>query len=443
MKLTPHEQKVLDLIKKYPKIIEDNIKRSEIAKANGMTEKTLRNRIGDLKKYGVIEGESPEENYSDEMTLLGIFTIIWHARWKIFRNVFIASIFAVVLALIMPLTYTTTAVIMPPSSDGSMGISSALSSLSLGGLFQGGGDSESLTFLAILKSRKVKEDVIEKFGLIEFYGVDYMQEALEKLGENTSFEIEEEGTITIRTTAKTSWFHPQEEVSYCKNLVAEMANYFVRKLDEVNKELKGEKTKLHRQFIEKRYNMNISDLKLSEDRLNEFQNKNGTIALPEQTAAAIEIAATIKGQIMAAEVKYEVLKQSLPDDHPDLRNIVKEISELNYQLGMMEKGRENELFPKFSKIPDLGMELVRLTRDVEIQNTLFIFLTQQYEEAKIQEAKDSPTLQVLDSAKIPEKKYKPSRARIVIIIFTLAFILSLYYVYFIERWKLFDQKIVK
>ena len=77
---------------------------------------------------------------------------------------------------------------------------------------------------------------------------------------------------------------------------------------------------------------------------------------------------------------------------------------------------------------------MRLTREVEIQNTLFTFLTQQYEDAKIQEAKNTPTVQVLDKGKIPELKYKPARARIVIIGFTFSLVISMYYLHFLNRW---------
>ena len=65
-------------------------------------------------------------------------------------------------------------------------------------------------------------------------------------------------------------------------------------------------------------------------------------------------------------------------------------------------------------MPELETQLRQLMREVEIQNTLFTFLTQQYEEAKINEAKDNPTIQVLDPAVKPIIKYKPFRVLIVI-----------------------------
>ena len=190
MQLTPHEEKILKLVRKYPQIVDDHAERSRVAEEHGYTEKTLRNRIGDLKKYGVIEGESSTENHGAEMTLFEIFSIIWSARWKIIRNVAIVSIISVIVALIMPLTFRSTAVIMPPSSEGNLGLAGALSSLPFSGLIQGGGDSKAMKFLAILKSRKVNEEVVRKFDLLNYYEVDYMQEALEELDNNNHFEID-------------------------------------------------------------------------------------------------------------------------------------------------------------------------------------------------------------------------------------------------------------
>ncbi|MFQ6614434.1 MAG: GNVR domain-containing protein [Fidelibacterota bacterium] len=165
------------------------------------------------------------------------------------------------------------------------------------------------------------------------------------------------------------------------------------------------------------------------------------IAPEEQTGAAIDIASQLKSQIMADEVKIQILKETLPANHPDLLNLYREKTLLSKQLKDLNEGGSNDfLLPKFSKIPDLGLEYARLTRQIEVQNQIFIFLTQQYEEAKIKEARDTPTLQVLDYGKLAEKKYKPSRRKIVTVAFLLALILSVYYYYFADRYSFTSQK---
>jgi len=430
------------LVQQYPEIVDDPEARKKIAEGHGLSEKTLRNRIADLKKYGVVglEINMNTISTSEDQTLLEIFQIIWNSKWKIIRNVFIVSILTVIIALLMPLTFRSVAVLMPPSSESGLNISSALSSLPFGNILGGGGDSQAMTFIAILESRKVKEAVIEKYNLADFYHSEFMEDALEDLGNDTSIEMEEEGTIKIAFMATTSWLHPNTEVKICKQLSKDVTNYYVEKLDEVNKQLNSEKAISHRKFIEERYNLNKHELKQAEDKLNSFQNQYHAISLEEQTGAVINIAATIKAQILTNEVQLEILEQTLPQNHPDLINLNKETEMLQSQLNNLNTGTENDfLLPKFGKVPDLVLEFMRLTRMVEVQNQIFIFLTQQYEEAKIKEAKDTPTLQVLDHASLPEKKYKPSRARIAIIGFVLTFIFSIYIYYFKERWKHFDK----
>ena len=93
------------------------------------------------------------------------------------------------------------------------------------------------------------------------------------------------------------------------------------------------------------------------------------------------------------------------------------------------------MFPKFSEVPNLEIELMRLKREVEIQSKLYAFLTQQYEESKIQEARDTPTIQILDEAHIPIKRYQPKRTLMVIGYSLIAFILSSLYVFFIAFIK--------
>ncbi|MFQ6614433.1 MAG: Wzz/FepE/Etk N-terminal domain-containing protein [Fidelibacterota bacterium] len=241
MKLTEHEKKILELVQSNPVILTNRDERRKIAEKIGLTEKTLRNRIADLKKYGVIGNETqlkePDASVSrqEDMIFISIFLIIWRAKWKIFRNVFIVSVLSVILALIMPLTYRSVAVIMPPSSETGLNISSALSALPFGNLIGRTGDSKGRIFIAILESRTVQEDIINTFDLMEFYDDKYIEDALMDLSDNTSIELQEEGTIKIAFTAKTSWFHPEDEIQRCKTLARDIANYYVAKLDEVNK----------------------------------------------------------------------------------------------------------------------------------------------------------------------------------------------------------------
>tara|TARA_B100001093_G_scaffold433889_1_gene431074 strand:- start:243 stop:746 length:504 start_codon:yes stop_codon:yes gene_type:complete len=158
------------------------------------------------------------------------------------------------------------------------------------------------------------------------------------------------------------------------------------------------------------------------------------VALNEQTSAAIEAAASIKAQMLSNEVKLGVMLGALNKKHPDIENIRIENYELSKKMDELEYGVEvigfdkSNLFPILSEIPELGVELIRLKREVEIQNTLFVFLTQQYEEAKIKEAKDTPTVQILDYPKIPNLKSGPKRMIIVLICLFVSFFVNILFI---------------
>ena len=112
-------------------------------------------------------------------------------------------------------------------------------------------------------------------------------------------------------------------------------------------------------------------------------------------------------------------------------NFKKKLDELEFGSKVIRLN-QNKLFPVLSELPALGLQLQRLSRERGIQNTLFTFLTQQFEEAKIQEAKNTPTIQVLDIAKTPIKRYKPKRTLIVIGVFTISLLFSILIVSFIH-----------
>ena len=366
---------------------------------------------------------------------MDIIPLLWSLRKSIIKNQLIIIVITIIFVFIIPKTFTSTALLMPPTSEtGGIGsIMGALSNLPFGGMMSQTND-ESLSTIAILKSRTLSEKVIKKFNLIDFYGVPNIDKALMSLSDNTNFEVEDEGTISISVDVDTEWLHSVESEEKAKNQCTDMAIYFVKQLDLINKSLKTEQASFHREFIGERYRQNLVDLKKAEDSLKIFQEKHKMVALPEQTLAAIEAAAAIKAQMLSNEVKLGVMLGALNTNHPDIDNIKKENSELSKKMNELEYGanvigyKKSNLFPVLADVPELGVELVRLKREVEIQNTLFVFLTQQYEEAKIKEAKDTPTVQILDYPQKPQLKSAPKRVLILIFCIIITFFVNVLFI---------------
>ena len=366
-------------------------------------------------------------------------------KWRkfIIINFFIIAFITAAISLIMPKTYTAKTTILPPTEESSgLGLSQLMGKLPLGQLgIMGGVSEETYVFIAIINSRTIMEAVVEKFGLIKLYEVENMEEAVRSLRGNINVEINEDATISLYAIAKTGYFANDEEEDGARTLARDIANMFIQKLDSINLRIKTEKAKNTRIYIEKRYLQNIADIKKAEREMREFQEGHGVIALPEQTAAAITAAADMQAQVMMKEIEIAVLSKSFSSSHGDLVAAKNQLQELKRKLNEMNSGVPNEstddnnnsnLFIPFSKVPELGVEYVRLFREITIQEKLLEFLLPQYEQAKIQEAKDTPTVQILDKAVKPILRTKPKRAIMVILAGMLSIVFSMVIAFLIE-----------
>jgi capsule polysaccharide export protein KpsE/RkpR len=160
-------------------------------------------------------------------------------------------------------------------------------------------------------------------------------------------------------------------------------------------------------------------LKETENEMRAFQEKNRAIVLQDQTRGAIEAVARLKGEIMAAEVQLQVMRTWMTDNSPDVVGQMKRVDGMKRFLADLQFGdevktrnvtgtrREGDFHVPFAKVPEVGLELVRLTRELKIQEAVVTLLTQQFEQARLTEARDLPTVRILDVAIPPEKHYKP------------------------------------
>lgn len=120
---------------------------------------------------------------------------------------------------------------------------------------------------------------------------------------------------------------------------------------------------------------------------------------------------------------------------PLLLTIKDELRELKKQLAMLEtKGSnpEAEAIPSLSEAPTLGLQYIRLKRKALTQEKVFELLTEQYEMAKIEEAKEDITFQVIDRAIPPEKRIKPKRRLNVMLAGVVSLFAGIFLVFFLE-----------
>lgn len=363
-------------------------------------------------------------------------------RWRrwLLLNFFGVSVIAAVISLLLPKWYMASTTIMPPQQDtGLLGLSRLVNSVPLGsmGLSLLGGRTEHFTYMAILKSRTVLDRLIDDFGLLKVY--EYRENERDKarkaVASNLDFNIDKEGTITVTVLDKDP------------TRAADMANALIHYLDSLNVLLNVEKARNNRLFIEQRFTQNKQDLRNAEEALKAFQEKYGAISLPQQAEAAITSAAQLQGQIMFEEVELAVKQKYLSPTHEDVVQSRRKVAELRRKLAEMRYGHpgigaangdgmESDILPPLANVPELGLHYARLLREVEVQKTLFELLIQQYELAKIEEARTVPTVQVLDPAVPPERRYKPKRSLIVIFSALSTTMIFVVFILIIERIRL-------
>lgn len=136
----------------------------------------------------------------------------------------------------------------------------------------------------------------------------------------------------------------------------------------------------------------------------------------------VEAAATLQGQMIASEAQLSALQQIYADSNVRVLAARARVNELQKKLeeiggvGTQAQVTNNKsMYPSIRKLPLLGVTYADLYQRTKIQQTVYELLTQQYELAKVQEAKEIPSVKVLDAAMVPTKRSFPPRTLIALI----------------------------
>ena len=453
--LSPHEKKILLLVDKYPSIIDDPLERKRVAELNGMSEKTLRNRLADLKRYGIIGDNRRVHNYniSEEEGFIGSFFLFWKSRKFIVKNVIVVAISSIIISLLLPKWYASKAVVLS-SGAGQFNFLSSISPIPVADFGLSTINEDINNFIAILQSRTVKEYMVKKFNLVDRYKQRDIEFAIEAFEEKMELEVTEEGTLEITIIDK--------DPLIAKEMVTEV----LFMLDQINQSIGMEAGKYNREFLEDRININKKDLEKAELALKTFQEKTGIIDLVAQLSSTMQMSAQAYNSIFEAytalyakkietETELAVAKTTLSNNNPTIMQLEKLLSEQTIQLELLMIRLDEKLqyllsnispaqidtIPNiefsvsFNTLPSLGLENARLIREVELQSTIQEILIPQFEQAKLEETKNIPTLQIIDKPKVALNKTKPKRSLIVIGATVMSFLMSLIFVYTDHRTK--------
>ena len=372
----------------------------------------------------------------DERTNLFDYWDVIVARQKLIGALCGGTVAVTMLvSLLVPKIYESTAAVLPQSeSKETGGLATLLAATGAGNMAQNLGlnlpglpTSPTDIFVSILKSRVMADEVITKFGLMDRYGKNTMVETREKLADRVRVTVTKEKVVKVAVEDEDP------------TIAAGMANFYVSNLDRLNRIVNVSKAGQNRAFIERRLVETQETMAQAEEALRDFQMKNRAVAVEAQSKVMIEAAAILQGQITAQEVQLQVMGSYLSPDNPDLARIRSNVDELKKQLTIMGSGKDGKgavlgdrLHPAMTNVPDLALQFGRLFRQVKVQETLFTLLTSQHEQAKIAEARDTPTVQVLDPAVPADKRSRPRLLLNLAVAGVLSLVVGIFLAFFLD-----------
>src|SRR5258708_27826059 len=325
-------------------------------------------------------------------------------------SAFVAS---ALMALLMHNRYQSVTPLMPPDTQSSagLGLLAAMSSKSLGGFSGGiatdllGVKSSGALFVGIVGSQTVQDRVIRDFDLQRVYWDSKIEDARRDLAEHTDVaEDRKSGIVSMGVTDR----DPKR--------AAAMARSYVDELDRLVAQVSTSSARRERIFLEERLKTVKAELDTTAKNFSNFASKNTAIDIPAQGKAMVEAAANLQGRLIAAQAELSGLQQIYTNNNVRVRAAEARVNELQEKLTELGAGdpggnanEEGALYPSIRRLPVLGVTYADLFLQTKIQATVFELLTQQYETAKVQEAKEIPSVKVLDGAVIPTKKSFPPR----------------------------------
>jgi uncharacterized protein involved in exopolysaccharide biosynthesis len=382
-------------------------------------------------------------------------TLLWEHRHLLARVIGIALIVSVLIAFLIPKQYESVARLMPPDQPNSgVAMLAAIAGHSMGSLgglgslagnLLGGRSSDAL-FVDLLRSRTISDHLIDRFDLQKIYRKRYRIDTMKYLARHTAIvEDKKSGVITLTFTDT----DPRRARA--------VAQAYLDELNSIVTRSNTSSARREREFIEKRLVNVQAELQDAEKALSNFSSTHTMLDVREQTHAMVDAAAKLQAELIVGQSELDSLNQIYGPENVRVRAAQARIASLRRELTRLsgssaltpaetstDSGQDGgNLYPSLRQMPRLAVPYADLYRRVRIQETVFELLSQQYEIARVQEAKDTPVVSVIDPPLVAEKKSFPPRLLTILLLTTLAtgitsaFILARY---FWQQVSMTDQR---
>lgn len=376
----------------------------------------------DKDKYHTSSNKIEESN-------LFYFLSLLVSNWKkLFVLYFLVGIITVITLFILPHWYRSSATIIILEERGPGGMATALTDalpFNIGGL----GGINTDRYIQFTKTKKLKDRVIDKFNLNEVYETSFAEDTYEAFNNNFYIFDNDNNTFDIAFSYKND---PVKS--------AEITNYIYEVLNDIALEVDKAQASNFRQYLEMYLESQEQQLQEVREDMIRFQNESGIINLPVQVEATIEALASFEVSRTEILLQIEYLQNVVTEDNRELRNLKHRYEVYNEQIDNL-RATQNMPMLAIEGLPERAAGYLELQRDIVVGEQVTEYVRVQFEEAMIEEQKISSNLYLLDPAQIPQKRFKPQRARTLVIIMFFTVLLSLIYIrsedYYREHKKSF------
>jgi uncharacterized protein involved in exopolysaccharide biosynthesis len=391
---------------------------------------------------------------ASDLRLVGRVRLLWDQRTRLAKATLAGFVVSAVLVSFIPNRYEVNVQLMPPDSSSLSGTSAMLGLLLGSGGMGGGSSGSGVTsglagtvsdllggqkpgplFIGILSSRTLSDRIIDRFDLRKVYWRKTYAATRKQLASRVSFQEDKKSGI-IKITVE----------DRDRTRATAMGQAYVEELNALLARVNTSAASREREFLEKRLAVIHIELEEASKQLSDFSSRNATLDPEDQGKAMLESAATLQGQLIAAKSELSGLQQIYTSENVRVRSLQAHITELEQQLnnfgGKSYAGSttldSNSLYPSIRQLPVLGRQYLELYRQTKVDETIFELLTESYEMAKVQEAKETPSVKVLDAARTPERKSWPPRTWLAFGGGFLGLLLASAWIFGVEHWSEVD-----
>lgn len=332
---------------------------------------------------------------------------LYRRRWTIAAVTALVAVAAVAVTLQLPNQYRAETRVLLPDEGGGL-VSAAISAVSpAAAALLGGGGGGFTRYMAILTSPSTLQDVVERFDLVAAYDLedaDFPQaRTLAELYERAEFEVSVEyDYLAVRVLDE----DPER--------AAQMANFFVERLNERNVEFQSSSAADYRRSLQARLERSYADLDSTQAVLQALQERSGVVQPEAQAAALFEGLAAAQAEAAAAEVQYQMLLSQYGPENTDAQAAAAAVEAARRQVARLSGGAEAGLPLPLRDLPGVQREYAQVLQEVTIQQAVIETVQPLYEQARLQEQRDADAVQVLDVATPPVRKAEPRRSLLVI-----------------------------